>query len=243
MELFGLNICLVSLHQEKPFKQVNHALLHQTLEAFGFGPCFTSTIQLLYQDNIQPKDEWSAVRPIQPGSGTGGLRTAFQLHYGQLLGHGGPTPDSSKCIFFKAPLAPETVCPCDPIPKSYWIFTAILPLSSKGKFLGNFSSSSPHSPVNVSKGAYSFLSPTTQAISGLSQRDMPHHIVVIFISNIRLYFITYFPCIFTSNGFSRSIVFQMSDSCKHALYTCSSCIFFNSKPLSNHVTDLPHAFM
>ncbi|XP_059578699.1 transposon TX1 uncharacterized 149 kDa protein isoform X1 [Alligator mississippiensis] len=49
-ELFGLDIGLISLDQEKAFDRVGHAYLFQTLEAFGFGPLFTGALRVLYRD-------------------------------------------------------------------------------------------------------------------------------------------------------------------------------------------------
>ncbi len=46
----GCELGLISLDQEKAFDRVEHQYLWQTLEVFGFSPCFIAMIQVLYRD-------------------------------------------------------------------------------------------------------------------------------------------------------------------------------------------------
>ena len=76
----NLNMGLISLDQEKAFDRVDHAFLFRTLEAFGFGPVFTSYIKLLYTDvHSLLKINGSLTRPfpvsrgIRQGCGLSGL--------------------------------------------------------------------------------------------------------------------------------------------------------------------------
>ena len=49
-DLFGLDVGLLSLDQEKAFDRVDHTYLFRTLEAFGFGPLFVGALRVLYRD-------------------------------------------------------------------------------------------------------------------------------------------------------------------------------------------------
>ncbi len=49
-EIYGLDIGLLSVDQEKAFDRVDYKYLFNTLSAFGFGEQFSSWIQILYTD-------------------------------------------------------------------------------------------------------------------------------------------------------------------------------------------------
>ncbi len=49
-EIYGLDIGLLSLDQQKAFDRVDYKYLFNTFSAFGFGEQFISWIQILYTD-------------------------------------------------------------------------------------------------------------------------------------------------------------------------------------------------
>ncbi len=49
-EIYGLDVGLLSLDQEKEFDRVDYKYIFNTLSAFGFGEQFISWIQILYTD-------------------------------------------------------------------------------------------------------------------------------------------------------------------------------------------------
>ncbi|CAM2117030.1 unnamed protein product [Caretta caretta] len=66
----GLSFALLSLDQEKAFNRVDHGYLLSTLRAFGFGPQFVGSLQVLYTSaECLVKLNWTLTEPVSFGRG------------------------------------------------------------------------------------------------------------------------------------------------------------------------------